>query len=65
MTVGAGKQKAWSMLPLGRFFFFFFSFFCNHAFIVSKVQKASCSASYEENKTYKSRQITKESHGTD
>ena len=32
---------------------FQFFFFCNHAFIVSKVQKASCSASYSENKTYK------------
>jgi len=35
--------------------FFFFFFFCNHAFIVFKVQKASCSASYGENKTYKSK----------
>jgi len=38
------------VLSLGRFFFF-----CNHAFSVSKVQKASCSASYGENKTYKSK----------
>jgi len=45
-------------------FFFFFFFFCNHAFIVFKVQKASCSASYGENKTYKSKHITKESYGT-
>jgi len=32
----------------------FFLFFCNPAFIDFKVQKASCSASYGENKTYKS-----------
>ena len=52
------------ILSLGQFFFFFFFFFCNYAFIVSKVQKALCSASYGENKTYKSKQITKESDGT-
>jgi len=39
------------VLSHGRFSFFF----CNHAFLVSKVKKASCSASYGENKTYKSK----------
>jgi len=49
--------------PLVLFFSFFF-LFRNPAFIVSKVRKASCSTRYGENKTYKSKQITKESHGT-
>ena len=38
--------------PLVGFFYFYFF---NHVFIVSKVQKASCSARYGENKTYKSK----------
>jgi len=41
------------------FFSFFFFFFWNHAYIVSKVQKASCSPSYGANKTYISKTINK------
>jgi len=49
-------------IPWSVFFFFFFFFY--NALIFYKVQKASCRASYRENKTYKSKEITKESHGT-
>jgi len=52
ITGGGGEMVR--RLYLGSFSFFSF-FFCNHAFIVSKVQKASCSASSGENKTYKSK----------
>ena len=44
-------------------FFFFFSVFFVIMHSLFKVQKASCSASYGENKTYKSKQITKEGYG--
>jgi len=63
ISIAGGGGEMVHVLSLGRFFFFLF-FFCNHAFIVSKIPKASCSASYGENKTYKSKQITKESQGT-
>jgi len=56
IPIAGGGGEMVRGLSLSPFFFFFFSFFfCNHAFIVFKVQKASCSASYGENKTYKSK----------
>ena len=63
ISIARGGGEMVRVLSLGRFFSSFF-FFCNHAFIVFKVQKASCSASYGENKTNKSKQITKESQCT-
>jgi len=61
---GGGGEMVRGPISLSFFSFFLFLFFSYHGFIVSKVQKASCSASYGENKTYESKQITKERHGT-
>jgi len=56
ISITGGVVGMVRVLSLSRFHFFsFFSLFCNHAFIVSKVQKASRRASYGENKTYKSK----------
>ena len=50
------------VLSLGRFFFF--SFFCNHAFIVSRYKKPHAALAMERTKPIKAKHITKESHGT-
>jgi len=63
ISIARGVGEMVHVLFLGRLFLFFFFFFVIMRSLF-KVQKASCSASYGENKTYKSKQITKESHGT-
>jgi len=45
-------------------FFFFFSFFCNHAFIDFRYKKPHAALAMERTKPINHKQITKESHGT-
>ena len=51
-VAGGGGDKV-RLVSLGRFFFSLFSFFLLSCMICFKIQTASCSASYGENKTYK------------
>jgi len=53
---GCGREMVRDPNPMSSFFLFFFFY---HAFIVFKVQEASCSASYGKNKTHKSKQNNK------
>ena len=43
---------------------FFFFFFCNHAFIVSRYKKPHAALAMERTKPINQKQITKESHST-
>jgi len=52
------------VLSLGYFFFSFFSFFCNHAFIVFRYKKPHAALAMERTKPINPNKITKESHGT-
>jgi len=58
---GGGGEKV-RVLSLRRFFFF--SFFCNHAFIVFRYKKPHAALAMEKTKPINQKQITKESHGT-
>jgi len=44
--------------------FFFFLFFCNHAFIVSTYKKPHAALAMERTKPINQKHIIKESHGT-
>jgi len=63
ISIAGGGGEMVRGLSLG-LFSFFLSFFVIMRSLFFQVQKASCSASYGENKTYKSKHITKESHAT-
>jgi len=58
ISIAGGGGEMVRVLALGRFSFFF-SFFFVIMRSLFKVQKASCSASYGENKTYKAQNINK------
>ena len=59
VNVGAGKQRSWSVLPLGRsfFFFFFISFFFYMMYSLFMVQELTCSTSYSVKKTFNPKQL--------
>jgi len=64
ISIAGGGEEMGRAYLLVVFFSFFFSFFCNHAFIVSRYKKPHAALAMEKTKPINPKQITKESHGT-